>query len=166
MLEKWNFHEVMIKPFRDSSLGHVAVAYLLYKAATPARYAVTLGATTLSIRYLVLWGFIKPVPTRAELLQMYQDKKENIQIRVEDLQAKVADRKAEIKENIEEKKQFLIDKKQSLIDDYHQFKEEFKTGFNQNSSQPESPNQTKEKQSGDLKDKQRTAANEEKRKQG
>lgn len=43
IMQSWNFNETLIKPFRDSSLGHVAVAYLLYKIATPARYTVTLG---------------------------------------------------------------------------------------------------------------------------
>lgn len=62
-------------------------------------------------------------------MQLYQDKKENIQNRVEDLQIKVADRKAEIQENIQEKKQMLMDKRQSIIEDYNQFKEEFKSGF-------------------------------------
>lgn len=167
LLEQWNFHELVIKPFRDSSLGHVAVAYLLYKAATPARYAVTLGTTTLSIKYLVRWGFIKPVPTRAELMQMYQDKKEDIQIRVEDLQEKIADRKAEIKDNIQEKKQLLIDKKQSLIDDYNQFKEEFKTGFKSPDSTSDPSGKSDDTgPKASSKSSQTTTAHEEKRKQG
>lgn len=97
-LEYIGVSEKLIAPVRDSSLGHIATAYLLYKIATPARYTVTLGGTTVSIKYLVQWGYIKPIPTKAELVQMYKDKKENIQ------------------ERIAEKKQDLQDRKQSMMD--------------------------------------------------
>lgn len=42
-LEWVGVSEKLITPVRDSSLGHIATAYLLYKIATPARYTVTLG---------------------------------------------------------------------------------------------------------------------------
>lgn len=78
ILENMNFSETLIKPFRDSSMGYVAVAYALYKIATPLRYTVTLGGTTISINYLKKWGYIKPVPSKAELKEMYYEKKENL----------------------------------------------------------------------------------------
>lgn len=99
-LEYIGVSEKLITPVRDSSLGHIATAYLLYKIATPARYTVTLGGTTVSIKYLVQWGYIKPIPTKAELVQMYKDKKENIQ------------------ERIAERKQDLQDRKQSMMDSF------------------------------------------------
>lgn len=43
ILESLGVSETLINPVRDSSLGHIAIAYLLYKIATPARYTVTLG---------------------------------------------------------------------------------------------------------------------------
>lgn len=43
LLESVGVSQKLIDPVRDSSLGHIAVAYLLYKIATPARYTVTLG---------------------------------------------------------------------------------------------------------------------------
>lgn len=98
LLESMGVSQKLIDPVRDSSLGHIAVAYLLYKIATPARYTVTLGGTTLSIKYLVQWGYIKPMPSGAKLRQMYKDKKENIQ------------------ERIAEKKQDYHDRKQQLAD--------------------------------------------------
>lgn len=42
-METYNFSDRLISPLRDSHLGHVAIAYLLYKIATPARYTITLG---------------------------------------------------------------------------------------------------------------------------
>ncbi|EAT36218.1 AAEL011684-PA [Aedes aegypti] len=98
LLESMGVSQKLIDPVRDSSLGHIAVAYLLYKIATPARYTVTLGGTTLSIKYLVQWGYIKPMPSKAKLVQMYKDRKENLQ------------------ERIAEKKQDFHDRKQQLAD--------------------------------------------------
>jgi hypothetical protein len=108
MLEAYNFSEVLVKPFRDSHLGHIAVAYLLYKIATPARYTVTLGGTTFAIKYLVRGGYIKPMPTRKELVQIYKDKRDDIKEKISDkkdeLIEKVADKKQEIKDKAEELK--------------------------------------------------------------
>lgn len=99
MMEQLNFSDKLINPLRDSHLGHIAVAYILYKVATPARYTVTLGGTTFAIRVLSQRGIIKPMPSKDKLVQMYKDKKE-------DLQQKVADRKQEF----HDKKQELHDK--------------------------------------------------------
>lgn len=73
-----HFNEAIISKLRDSSLGHAAVAYLCYKIATPIRYTVTLGGTTLSIKYLSKWGYIRPVPSKAQLKQMYEDQKDKL----------------------------------------------------------------------------------------
>ncbi|XP_059616922.1 uncharacterized protein C18orf19 homolog A [Phlebotomus argentipes] len=75
ILETLHFNETIISHLRDSHLGHLAIAYFLYKIFTPLRYMVTLGGTTLSIKYLSHWGYIKPVPSKDRLMQIYQDKK-------------------------------------------------------------------------------------------
>uniref|UniRef100_A0A1B0FYA1 Uncharacterized protein n=1 Tax=Phlebotomus papatasi TaxID=29031 RepID=A0A1B0FYA1_PHLPP len=75
ILESWRFNETIITHLRDSHLGHLAIAYFLYKIFTPLRYMVTLGGTTVSIKYLSKWGYIKPVPSKNQLMKMYQDKK-------------------------------------------------------------------------------------------
>lgn len=99
-METYEFSETLIKPLRDSHLGHLAVAYFLYKVATPARYTVTLGGTTFATKFLSKRGYIKPMPSKDKMMQLYKDKKD-------DLQQKVAD-----------KKQALTDKKQELQDKY------------------------------------------------
>lgn len=43
ILEYWNVSERITRPLKDSNMGYIAVSYALYKLATPARYAVTLG---------------------------------------------------------------------------------------------------------------------------
>ncbi|XP_073829104.1 protein FAM210A-like [Musca autumnalis] len=75
VLQYLHLSETIIEKVQGSSLGHWAIAYLCYKVATPLRYAITLGGTTISIKYLVQAGYIKPMPTKAEILQMYEDKK-------------------------------------------------------------------------------------------
>ncbi|XP_050070705.1 uncharacterized protein C18orf19 homolog A [Anopheles maculipalpis] len=106
ILESLGVSETLINPVRDSSLGHIAIAYLLYKIATPARYTVTLGGTTVSIKYLEQWGYIKPMPSKARLVQMYKDKKENIQEKI-----------AEKKQDFKDRKQQLTEKKNNLMSD-------------------------------------------------
>lgn len=70
--------EKIINPLKDSSMGYIAVAYALYKIATPIRYTVTLGGTTISINYLRKWGYIKPVPSPERLKEMVLEGKENL----------------------------------------------------------------------------------------
>lgn len=99
-MEYYEFSESIIDKLKNSRLGHVAIAYFLYKVATPARYFVTLGGTTFAINILSKRNIIKPMPSRDKLVQIYKDKKD-------DLQQKVAD-----------KKQELTDRKQAFQDKY------------------------------------------------
>lgn len=75
VLEALQFNEKIINSMRDSNMGYVAIAYGCYKIATPARYTVTLGGTTITINYLKKWGYIKPVPSPEKLKEMYKEKK-------------------------------------------------------------------------------------------
>ncbi|KAI8127845.1 FAM210A-like [Lucilia cuprina] len=75
LLQYIHLSETIIEKVQNSNLGHWAVAYLCYKVATPVRYAVTLGGTTVSIKYLVQQGHIKPIPTKEEFVRMYEEQK-------------------------------------------------------------------------------------------
>ncbi|EDW53793.1 uncharacterized protein C18orf19 homolog A [Drosophila sechellia] len=75
LLQYVHLSENIIEKVQGSDMGHYAIAYLCYKVATPLRYALTLGCTTLSIKYLVQHGYIKPMPSKSELIKMYEDKK-------------------------------------------------------------------------------------------
>ncbi|ESO90794.1 hypothetical protein LOTGIDRAFT_99060, partial [Lottia gigantea] len=81
-LEKLGAGESLLKPFRSSSLGNVALAYLMYKVATPARYAVTLGGTNFAIKYLKKKGKIS-VPEDDKLKNLYQDSKDIVKEKLE-----------------------------------------------------------------------------------
>lgn len=104
ILESMGVSEKLVNPVRDSSLGHIAIAYLLYKIATPARYTVTLGGTTVTIKYLVQLGYIKPIPSKAQLVQMYKDKKDDLQERI-----------AEKKQDYEDRRQHLAQRKKDFM---------------------------------------------------
>lgn len=59
ILEKMNLSERYLEMLRNSGAGNWALTYALYKLCTPARYAVTIGGTTMSIRYLSRLGYLK-----------------------------------------------------------------------------------------------------------
>jgi len=59
-MKKIGLSDHLVEKVTESGMGHFAVAYALYKIATPARYAVTLGGTTWSINRLQRLGYIKP----------------------------------------------------------------------------------------------------------
>lgn len=60
-------------------MGHLALAFMCYKLITPVRYVVTLGGSTVAIKYLSQWGYIKPVPNKAQLQKMYAESKAKLQ---------------------------------------------------------------------------------------
>lgn len=71
-LEHWGFSETLIKPFRTGGLGDFAVAYLMYKLATPARYTVTLAGTNFAIRLLRSKGKMAPKPKEDSIRELYK----------------------------------------------------------------------------------------------
>nr|KAG5707482.1 hypothetical protein BaRGS_011986 [Batillaria attramentaria] len=96
LLEKWNFSETFIKPFRAGGLGDIALAYLMYKLATPARYTVTLTGTNFAIRYLRRTGKMAPKSQEDSLRQLYKEgrlKLKDSKLRSERLQRLKAARK-------------------------------------------------------------------------
>jgi hypothetical protein len=107
LLESWNISERITNPLKDSSMGYLALAYALYKIATPARYTVTLGGTTISINYLRKWGYIKPVPSKERLKEMYLEQKDNLLETVR-----------ETREGLKMQSEKLKDKKENIIEDF------------------------------------------------
>lgn len=91
LMQYIHLSDSIIQKVHNSNMGHYAVAYLCYKIVTPVRYALTVGATTFLIKYLVQRGQLKPIPSRKELIRMYTQKK--------------ADRDAMVRKGEEEKKQ-------------------------------------------------------------
>ncbi|XP_030003287.1 uncharacterized protein C18orf19 homolog A [Sphaeramia orbicularis] len=63
------FPERIVDLLQNSPGGHALTAYTLYKVATPARYTISLGGTSLSVRYLRRHGYMTPPPPVREYLQ-------------------------------------------------------------------------------------------------
>lgn len=66
-MEKLHFPDVVIKPLRSPSVGHLAIALALYKIVSPLRYLSTVALTVPAIKLLVRAGKIKPVPSREKI---------------------------------------------------------------------------------------------------
>uniref|UniRef100_A0A5S6R384 DUF1279 domain-containing protein n=1 Tax=Trichuris muris TaxID=70415 RepID=A0A5S6R384_TRIMR len=65
--------------------GNIALAFALCKVIAPIRYAVTLGATALSVRYLVRFGIIKPAPSREQVRRYVEKQRKRLGERYEHL---------------------------------------------------------------------------------
>lgn len=81
LIEYLGASEIILKPLRSTGAGYWAVTYAFYKLASPARYAVTLGGTTVAINYLNRWGLIKPMPTSDQMKAMFQDRQTQFRTR-------------------------------------------------------------------------------------
>ncbi|XP_056639412.1 uncharacterized protein C18orf19 homolog A [Diorhabda sublineata] len=112
ILETWHVSEKVLNPLRDSSMGYLAVAYACYKIATPARYTVTLGGTTISINYLKKWGYIKPVPSAERMKEIYQEKKETI---TKSVREGIKEKKETFMDSLHETKEGIKEKKDHLF---------------------------------------------------
>lgn len=74
LLERMGASEWILKTMKETGAGYFAVAYGMYKIATPARYTVTLGGTTITINYLKKWGYIKPMPSSEQMKAMLRER--------------------------------------------------------------------------------------------
>ncbi|XP_060081855.1 protein FAM210A-like [Ylistrum balloti] len=72
LLEKLGCSETIINPFKSSSMGNVALAYLMYKLATPARYTVTIGGTNMVIKYMRKTARLPPLKKEDQLRSMFK----------------------------------------------------------------------------------------------
>lgn len=78
LLERVGLPETLISPFRAGGLGNIAVAYLLYKLFTPARYTVTLTGTNYVIKHLRRTGKMEPVKQGEKLRDFYKEGKDKV----------------------------------------------------------------------------------------
>ncbi|XP_018346449.1 PREDICTED: angiotensin-converting enzyme-like [Trachymyrmex septentrionalis] len=75
LLEFMNFSEKYINVVRNSSAGDLAITYALYKIFTPIRYTVTVGGTTMAIRYLSKLGYVKALSFKLQSVEPVQSNK-------------------------------------------------------------------------------------------
>lgn len=104
LLESLGVSEKIVNPLKGSSAGYVALAYAMYKVATPARYTVTLGGTTASIKYLTRMGYIKPVPSKEKLQMMLDVRKQKFNKQRDAFRRKLRHHRAELKKKVQSRK--------------------------------------------------------------
>lgn len=103
LLETFHVSQTIIDSMKDSHMGYFAIAYACYKIATPVRYTVTLGGTTISINYLTKWGYIKPVPSPGQIKAYYKEHKEQIWEQVLETKHDIKEKADKIKGNLDDK---------------------------------------------------------------
>ncbi|XP_004620169.2 protein FAM210A [Sorex araneus] len=68
-LEHLGLPDNVVNILKNSQSGNALTAYALFKIATPARYTVTLGGTSFTVKYLRKHGYISTPPPVKEYLQ-------------------------------------------------------------------------------------------------
>lgn len=110
-LEMIGFPESLVGLLRDSSSGYALTAYAMYKIATPARYTVTLGGTSLSVQYLRKHGYLStPPPVKEYFQDKMEETKEKLTEKMEETKERFSEKMEETKERFSEKMEETKDK--------------------------------------------------------
>ncbi|KAM9805588.1 uncharacterized protein C18orf19 homolog A [Syngnathus typhle] len=110
-LEMINVPETLVGLLRDSSSGYALTAYAMYKIATPARYAVTLGGTSLSVQYLRKHGYLStPPPVKEYFQDKMEETKERLSEKMEETKELLSEKMEETKDKLSEKLQETKDR--------------------------------------------------------
>ncbi|XP_028282287.1 uncharacterized protein C18orf19 homolog B [Parambassis ranga] len=110
-LEMIGLPESLVGLLKDSSSGYALTAYAMYKIATPARYTVTLGGTSLSVQYLRKHGYLStPPPVKEYIQDKMEETKEKLTEKMEETKERFSERMEETKELISEKMEETKDK--------------------------------------------------------
>ncbi|TNN78828.1 putative protein C18orf19 B [Liparis tanakae] len=110
-LEIVGFPESLVGALRDSTSGYALTAYAMYKIATPARYTVTLGGTSLSVQYLRKHGYLStPPPVKEYIQDRMEETKEKLSGKMEETKERFSERMEETKELFSEKMEVTKDK--------------------------------------------------------
>ncbi|KAM4735027.1 protein FAM210A-like isoform 1-T2 [Anableps anableps] len=110
-LEMIGFPESLVGLLRDSSSGYALTAYAMYKIATPARYAVTLGGTSLSVQYLRKHSYMStPPPVKDYIQDKMEETKERFTEKMEETKGLISEKMEETKDKLSEKLQETKDR--------------------------------------------------------
>ncbi|CAJ1061477.1 uncharacterized protein C18orf19 homolog A-like [Xyrichtys novacula] len=110
-LEMIGLPESIVGLLRDSSGGYALTAYAMYKIATPARYTVTLGGTSLSVQYLRKHGYLStPPPVKEYFQDKMEETKEKLTEKMEETKERFSEKMEETKGRFSEKMEETKDK--------------------------------------------------------
>lgn len=97
LMEYLGCSEKIISPFRNSSLGNVALAYLMYKLATPARYTVTLAGTNFMVKYLRKTGRMEPKQASESFRALARDSRAELKEKTGKIRTEVMKRQTKVR---------------------------------------------------------------------
>ncbi|XP_027018853.1 uncharacterized protein C18orf19 homolog A [Tachysurus fulvidraco] len=91
----------LLKLLENSQSGNALTAYAMYKIATPARYTLTLGGTSLSVNYLRKHGYMStPPPVKEYLQEKMGETKDRFSERIEETKDKFSEKLQETKDKV------------------------------------------------------------------
>lgn len=105
-LEFIGLPESIVNILKNSESGNVLTAYALYKIATPVRYTVTLGGTSISVKYLRKYGYMSTPPLVKDYIQdKMEETKERLSEKMEETRDMISEKMEETKDRISGKLQ-------------------------------------------------------------
>uniref|UniRef100_A0A6J0TMJ1 Protein FAM210A n=1 Tax=Pogona vitticeps TaxID=103695 RepID=A0A6J0TMJ1_9SAUR len=120
-LEFIHLPESILNILKNSQSGNALTAYAMYKIATPARYTVTLGGTSITVKYLRKHGYMStPPPVKDYIQDRMEETKERLSGKMEETRDMISGKMEETKERItgkmEETKERITEKIQETKD--------------------------------------------------
>merc|ERR1719370_2724873 len=102
VLETLRVPDSIIAKLEGSDAGYYALSYACYKVATPVRYTVTVGGTTITIAKLKDPGYLKSTKEIAEKMKgktddmkdklKYEERKDMMEDKIDNIKDRVKDR--------------------------------------------------------------------------
>ncbi|KFQ63300.1 Protein FAM210A, partial [Pelecanus crispus] len=100
-LELIGLPDSIINILKNSQSGNALTAYALYKIATPARYTVTLGGTSITVKCLRKSGYMStPPPVKEYLQDRMEETKDKITEKMEETKDKITEKIQETKDKV------------------------------------------------------------------
>ncbi|KAM5222020.1 protein FAM210A [Ctenodactylus gundi] len=104
-LELIGLPDSVVNILKNSQSGNALTAYAMFKIATPARYTVTLGGTSFTVKYLRSRGYMStPPPVKEYLQDRMEETKELITEKMEETKGRLTEKLQETKEKVSFKK--------------------------------------------------------------
>ncbi|XP_061450765.1 protein FAM210A [Rhineura floridana] len=100
-LEFIGLPESIVNILKQSQSGNALTAYAMYKIATPARYTVTLGGTSITVKYLRKHGYMStPPPVKGYIQDRMEETKERLSGKMEETRDMISGKMEETKEKL------------------------------------------------------------------
>uniref|UniRef100_A0A8C3X1U7 Protein FAM210A n=1 Tax=Catagonus wagneri TaxID=51154 RepID=A0A8C3X1U7_9CETA len=104
-LELIGLPDSIVSILKNSQSGNALTAYALFKIATPARYTVTLGGTSFTVKYLRHHGYMStPPPVKEYLQDRMEETKELLSEKMEETKDRLTEKLQETKGKVSFKK--------------------------------------------------------------